>query len=330
MIFHTPAGTHPATGAMTSLPSYFLAAALLLTTAAAHSHIDYVTVNGLMYPGFIPRLGANNPAETVGWSETALDDGFVPPSNYTSPDIICHKDGSPPRAHVPVSPGDVIHMQWNGWPASHVGPILSYLAPCDSTNTNNSDGCASVDKTKLEFTKIDDAAPVFFNESGGPPGFWSTNTLIASNNSWLVGLPTTLSPGAYVLRHELIALHYANRTDGAQNYPQCINLWVTAAGAGKGAAVRSPRNRGTVGNALNRREKGRLATEMYHADDPGIKIDIYKNLTAYQIPGPTLASDAKPVPVASQSNMLARAAGTPVLVSGATAVPFPTKATGSP
>lgn len=310
---------------MTSVTSCFFAAALLVNTAAAHSHIDYVSVNGLVYPGYIPRLGADNPADTVGWAQTALDDGFVPPSNYTSPDIICHKNGSPPRAHVPVSPGDTIHMQWNGWPASHVGPILSYLAPCDATNTNSSDGCASVDKTKLEFTKIDDAAPVFFNESGGPPGFWSTNTLIASNNSWLVGLPATLSPGAYVLRHELIALHYANRTDGAQNYPQCVNLWVTAAGAGKGPAVRSPRDRRTV---LKTRDKGRLATEMYHADDPGIHIDIFQNLTTYEIPGPTLASDAKPVPVASQSNMPSRAAGTPVLVSGTTAVPFP-EATGS-
>lgn len=315
---------------MTSAPSCFFAAALLVATAAAHSHIDYVTVNGLVYPGYIPRLGADNPAETVGWSQTALDDGFVPPSNYTSPDIICHRDGSPPRAHVPVSPGDTIHMQWNGWPASHVGPILSYLAPCDATNTNgSSDGCASVDKTKLEFTKIDDSAPVFFNESGGPPGFWATTTLIASNNSWLVGLPATLSPGAYVLRHELIALHYANRTDGAQNYPQCINLWVSAASAGKDAVVRSRRRGGTVDHALSKREKGRLATEMYHADDPGIDIDIYKNLTTYKIPGPTLASDAKPVPVASQSNTLSIAAGTPVLVSGTTAVPFP-RATKSP
>lgn len=319
---------------MASFPSCFWAAAAVLATAAsAHSHIDYVTVNGLMYPGYIPKLGTNNSAATVGWAQTALDDGFVPPSNYTSPDIICHRDGTPPRAHIPVVPGDKLAMQWNGWPASHQGPILSYLAPCDSTNTKNDDGCASVDKTKLEFTKIDDSAPVFLNDSGGPPGFWSTNTLIASNNSWLIGLPTTLSPGAYVLRHELIALHYANKTNGAQNYPQCVNLWVSAAGAKQGAAaaVRSLRKRGRSGyyGALSRREEGHLATEMYHADDPGIHIDIYESMTTYQIPGPTLASDAKPIPVASQSNMLPMAAGTPVLVSGTTAVPFP-QYTGSP
>ncbi|KAI3394315.1 hypothetical protein diail_2909 [Diaporthe ilicicola] len=313
---------------MASLPSSILAAAALMSTAAAHSHIDYVTVNGLMYPGYIPRLGADNPAETVGWSETALDDGFIPPSNYTSPDIICHRDGSPARAHVPVSPGDTIHMQWNGWPASHVGPILSYLAPCDSTNTNGTDGCASVDKTKLEFFKIDDSAPVFFNESGGPPGFWSTNTLIASNNSWLVGLPPTLSPGAYVLRHELIALHYANRTNGAQNYPQCVNLWVSG-GAGKNGTARVPRGRGREAGALTRREKGQPATEMYHADDPGIKIDVYSNLTTYRIPGPALDARAKPIPVASQSNILPTAAGTPVMVLGTMAVPFPMATNGS-
>lgn len=312
--------------AMPSLPTNLFAAAFLMSTAAAHSHIDYVTVNGLMYPGYIPQVGANNPAETVGWSQTAIDDGFVPPSNYTSPDIICHKNGAPSRAHIPVSPGDKIHMQWNGWPASHVGPILSYLAPCDSSNTNSSDGCASVDKTKLEFSKIDDSAPVFFNESGGPPGFWATNTLIANNNSWLVGLPPTLSPGAYVLRHELIALHYANRTDGAQNYPQCVNLWVTG-GAGKRGAARSPHDTKREADVLKRREKGQLATEMYHPNDPGIKINVYGNLTTYHIPGPTLDGNARPIPVASQSNILPMAAGTPVLVSGTTAVPFP-KATG--
>lgn len=314
-----------------------LSAAVLATTATAHSHIAYVTVNGLSYPGFTPKLGTNNSAATVGWSQTALDDGFIPPSDYTSPDIICHRNGTPPRAHVPVAPGDKIHMQWNGWPASHQGPILSYLAPCDDTNTQTKNGCAGVDKTKLRFTKIDDSAPVFLNDSGGPPGFWATNTLIASNNSWLVGLPGTLTPGAYVLRHELIALHYANRTDGAQNYPQCVNLWVTAppgakqkgaaVSGGGGGAARSLWRRGVeavIGRQKREEEEeGYLATEMYHADDPGIKIDIYEPMTTYQIPGPTLASEAEPVPVASQSNVLPRAAGTPVLVSGGTAVPFP-------
>lgn len=321
------------------VPYTLLLAATSLHKAAAHSHIDYVLVNGISYPGFIPQLGSQNPADVVGWSTTATDDGFVPPSNYTTPDIICHRNGAPPRAHVPVAPGDRIHFQWNGWPESHDGPVQTYLAPCygapaatNTTNTTSSssssssaDGCASVDKNSLSFVKIDDSAPVFFNETGGPPGFWATEVLIASNNSWLVEVPAGLAPGPYVLRHEIIALHYANRTNGAQNYPQCFNIWVTAAGA-----VNATSKKGPTGLVREEGWEGVLATDMYHANDSGILIDIYQNLTTYKIPGPTLAANAVPVPISSQTNMLSKAAGTPVLVTGTTTVPFPqSSATGT-
>lgn len=298
---------------MLPLPIYrLILAASFITTAATHSHIDYVLVNGVSYPGFIPQHGDSNPVDVVGWSTTATDDGFVPPSNYTTPDIICHRNGAPPSAHIPVSAGDRIHLQWNGWPQSHHGPVQSYLAPCDTSNTNASDGCASVDKTKLKFFKMDDSAPVLLNESGGPPGVWATDTLIANNNSWLIELPTTLSNGPYVLRHEIIALHYANQANGAQNYPQCFNLWVMD-------------DVGTSNNtaASEGKEAGVLATELYHANDSGISIDIYQTLTTYVIPGPTLAADAIPIPVSSQTNMLSKAAGTPVRISGTRTVPFP-------
>lgn len=298
------------------LASILFLAATLPSRIAAHSHIDYVLVNGVSYPGFIPKLGATgNAPGTVGWFETALDDGFVPPSNYTTPDIICHQDGAPPRAHIPVGHGDIVHFQWNGWPLSHNGPVQTYLAPCDSSNTNASDGCASVDKTRLKFFKIDDSAPVFLNESGGPPGFWATEILIASNNSWLIEIPQMLKPGPYVLRHEIIALHYANATNGAQNYPQCFNIWVSDSGNASSSTENTTR--------ANDTPAGVLATEMYHENDPGILIDIYKNLTTYVIPGPTLAAVAAPIPVSSQTNMLLEATGTPVLVSGSTVFPFP-------
>lgn len=298
---------------MSSLATRLSLLSVILLTATAHSHIDYILVNGVSYSGFIPTTGSVNSNDVVGWSTTATDDGFVPPSNYTTPDIVCHRDGTPPRAHVPASPGDKIHLQWNGWPQSHNGPIQSYLARCDSSNTNASDGCASVDKMKLEFSKIDDSAPVFLNESGGPPGSWATEILIANNNSWLIEVPRGLRPGPYVLRHEIIALHYANATNGAQNYPQCFNLWVAEGSA----------NSTEITNAM-----GTLATDMYHENDPGILIDIYQNMTTYKIPGPTLASNAVPIPMSSQTNMLSRVVGTPVSVLGSITRPFsPTSTT---
>ncbi|KAK0630930.1 glycosyl hydrolase family 61-domain-containing protein [Bombardia bombarda] len=299
-------------------PSILLAITAILPPALAHSHINYILINGLLYRGFDPtgRSGAT-PANTIGWSTTADGDEFVPPSNYSTPDIICHRDGAPAKSHAPVKAGDRIHIQWNGWPQSHHGPVLSYLAPC-----GGSDGCASVDGAQLNWTKIDNSAPALLSETGGPPGNWATDVLIASNNSWLVGIPAGLAPGPYVLRHEIIALHYANKPDGAQNYPQCLNLWVEGE-TGGGAAVAAGATEVLPGAGAT------PATKLYRATDPGVSVDIYKTLTTYAIPGPTVVSGAAPVAMAEQKMVsLSRGDGTPVLVKGTQTVAFPSETPG--
>jgi cellulase len=290
---------------LSRLSATVAATLLTLNLVAAHSHINYVIVNGLLYQGFNPHI-PNNPDNVIGWSTTASDDGFVPPSNYSSTDIICHRDGKPAKAHVPIKAGDKMHIQWNGWPLSHHGPVLSYLAPC-----SGADGCASVDKTKLSFSKIDNSSPALVSESGGPPGSWATDVLIASNNSWLLEIPPTLEPGPYVLRHEIVALHYANQPDGAQNYPQCMNLWVM------------PANTSAVGgSSVLALGQGVAATKLYKASDPGVDIDIYKNLTTYVIPGPTVVSGAAPVALTKQALSRSTADGTPVSVTASKTAPF--------
>ncbi|EGO58321.1 hypothetical protein NEUTE1DRAFT_101187 [Neurospora tetrasperma FGSC 2508] len=291
-----------------------LASCAMFSQALAHSHILYLIINGQQYRGFNPHA-PDAITNSIGWSTSAVDDGFVTPSNYSNPDIICHRDGKPAKAHAPVKAGDKIQIQWNGWPQSHKGPVLSYLAPC----ANTTDGCASVDKRKLSWTKIDDSSPVLLDEKGGPPGRWATDVLITQNNTWLLGLPNDLEPGPYVLRHELIALHYANLKDGAQNYPQCVNLWVEAPGL-KAAKV------GKEEVVVAGQKEGVPATALYKATDPGVAIDIYTAaLSTYVIPGPTLAPEAKPVPVTDQGlKSTITAVGTPVVVTQATStVPIP-------
>lgn len=59
---------------------------------------------------------------------------------------------------------------------------------------------------------------------GSDPGTWATGSLTASNISWAVTIPAKLAAGSYVIRHEIIALHAASSTDGAQAYPQCVNF----------------------------------------------------------------------------------------------------------
>lgn len=98
---------------------------------------------------------------------------------------------------------------------------------------------------------------------------WASDTLIAANNSWTVTIPSSLAAGSYVLRHEIIALHSADQANGAQNYPQCINLQISGKGTAKPSGIK--------------------ATKLYSPTGKGIKISIYwPVLTSYSIPGPAV------------------------------------------
>ncbi|KAK0717754.1 endoglucanase-4, partial [Lasiosphaeria miniovina] len=283
-------------------------------SALSHSLLVGVVISGKNYHGYDPRPGAVNFADRVGWLTTAADQGFVSPASYNTPDIVCHRGGTPPPAHVPVRPGDRIKVQWNGWPEGHRGPVLSYLAPCDAAAAATGDGCASVSKTRLAWTKIDEGAPGLFLPDTPPPGDWASNHLAANNNSWEVGLPLGLAPGPYVLRHEIIALHYAAQPGGAQNYPLCVNLWVQGAAAPGNSKTTRPFDLAA----------GIPATQMYKDTDPGILINISQPLTkAYVIPGPPVGANANSVPVLSQAAPGYTAQGVPVLVmQGSVTVPY--------
>ena len=155
-------------------------------------------------------------------------------------------------------------MQWTPWPTTHHGPVLDYLANCKGP-------CETVDKTTLEWFKIDQLG--LLNDAAySTGGTWATDTLIANNNSWTVTIPSNIAPGNYVLRHEIIALHSAGSVDGAQAYPQCVNLAIS------GTGTTNP--------------TGELATSFYTENDPGILIDIYEPIATYTIPGPALYTGA--------------------------------------
>lgn len=117
----------------------------------------------------------------------------------------------------------------------------------------------------LSFFKIDEAG---LND--GAAQDWASDDLIANGNAWTVTIPEDIAPGQYVLRHEIIALHSAQDANGAQNYPQCINIEVTGSGSAEPAGV--------------------AATELYTPEDPGISLSIYNGLDSYEIPGPAVYS----------------------------------------
>jgi len=118
-----------------------------------------------------------------------------------------------------------------------------------------------VDKTKLEFFKIGEAALL-----DSAKDFWAPNLLIQNNLSWAIQIPDSIAPGNYVLRHEMIALHAANNVGGAQNYPFCFNLAVSSSGSDA--------------------PKGQRIQGMYKSTDPGIYFNLFERKGgSYPIPG---------------------------------------------
>lgn len=187
--------------------------------ALAHGTVTGVTIDGQFVQGWKGDYYYANDqgqpvAEHIGWYAENLDNGFVEPNAFGEADIICHKAGSPKLSSdtmASVAAGGTVEFHWTVWPESHVGPVITYVAPYTGD-------VESVDKTSLKWTKI--------QANGYEDGEWAAKKMISQNNTWPVTVPEGLAAGKYVFRHEIIALHGAQSVNGAQNYPQCLNIEV--------------------------------------------------------------------------------------------------------
>ncbi|KAM0247195.1 hypothetical protein ACHAP5_004277 [Fusarium lateritium] len=230
--------------------------AFLAGSVSAHGHVKTVVAGGKEYTGGLPHSA---PADAVGWAASNQDNGFVSPDAFSTADIICHKSAKPVKNAVSVAAGDVVTLKWDTWPESHHGPVTEYLAPVSGE-------FASINKSSLKWTKIAEKGL----KSGSNPGDWASDDLIRDGFAWKFTVPKNLKAGNYVLRHEIIGLHSAGQANGAQAYPQCINLKVTGSGS----------------KALN----GGDFTKFYTPTDPGILFNLYQQFSSYDIPGPDVES----------------------------------------
>jgi cellulase len=293
------------------MQSSLLLAALAAAPAlvSAHGHVTSITINGEQIPGFEP---GNPSADSVGWATTVQDNGFVLADALGDADIVCHRGATNAANSATVAAGDSITLTWDTWPVSHVGPIIDYLASCNGD-------CSTVEKTSLEFFKINEGGLL---DGSAAPGRWVSDQMIDDGFSWTTTIPASLAPGSYVLRHEMIALHEGNRANGAQMYPQCINLEVTGTGSELPAGV--------------------VATSLYTATDPGILFNVYQANSDYPIPGPALtigsgngggapAPAPAPTPSSPAEDAPAEPTAAPVpttLVTATSAASTPTQAPG--
>ncbi|KAA8569037.1 hypothetical protein EYC84_000710 [Monilinia fructicola] len=172
---------------------------------------------------------------------TNLDTSMDLPTN-ASGDIICAKDAKNAALSAKIAAGQNhrISMDCKG-------------------------DCKTVDKTTLEFFKIDEAGLL---DDTTLPGTWASDKLIATNNTWTSTIPADIAPRP-VRRSSRDHRPSQCRisANGAQNYVQCINLDISGSGTATPA--------------------GTLGEKLYTPTDKGILVTIYEKLT-YVIPGPPL------------------------------------------
>lgn len=254
-----------------SKPASVAALIALAAQANAHGIVTGIVADGTYNRGYHPDFSFWSEKPVVaGWSVPTLSDQrFVAPQYLNEKEIICHEDSTPGGVYVNIAAGGTLELQWNTWPEGHKGPVLDYLAPCPDGD------CTNVDKTALRFVKI--------QEKGYDNGEWATDALMANNNTGVTILPSDIAPGKYVLRHEIIAHHSSFDRQGAQFYPQCVNLEIT-------------------GTGTDDLSGGVSATEFYDWDHPGVLFNLYQPYDKYEIPGPKLHTSGGS-PTGGEGNM---------------------------
>ncbi|KAK4150827.1 lytic polysaccharide monooxygenase [Chaetomidium leptoderma] len=113
---------------------------------------------------------------------------FRPIVDVELPTLVCNEPGSPAEESTTVATGAEIEAYYKGWPHD-IGPIIVWMAYCGPDPAS----CSSFDGTGRS----------------------------------CVTIPERLKGGAYLMRHELIALHVPFTPEF---YPECAHLYVLSSG----------------------------------------------------------------------------------------------------
>jgi len=224
---------------------------------AAHSGVWNVEVDGNMYPARDARFDGKLGAKRIEWGFTDSGVVWAPVKGLTSQGMACGDNPNTPALKAFARPGAKVTIQWSQLVRTHYGPALSYLAPFQP----------GVPAQQHQFFKIWEAG---YNTQ---TKLWINEEIIKNDRKMTFQLPSDLKAGVYVLRSELIALHYSS-TQGPQVYPHCFNIHINGTGTAvpKTGTVKFP-------GGYAPREPA-LTTNMYNAAGKPL------NWESYKIPGP--------------------------------------------
>jgi hypothetical protein len=100
----------------------------------------------------------------------------------------------------------------------------------------------------------------------GSTGVWASTPMMSPGYAYTYTIPKCLAAGAYIVRHEIIALQTAGTYPGVQFYPSCHQISITSTGTSTGGTLHA-------------------IPGIYAATDPGITYNMYE-VQNYTIPGP--------------------------------------------
>ncbi|OCL04197.1 carbohydrate-binding module family 1 protein [Glonium stellatum] len=234
-----------------------LVAAFAIQQTTGHATFQDLWVNGFLNAGTCIRTPpSNNPVTSV-----------------SSTDIRCNVGGTKGvsgKCTVAAGTSVTVEMHQQSGDRScaneaiggaHYGPVIVYMSKVsDSSTADGSTGWFKIFE--------DGWAPA--NKGAGDNDHWGTNDLNSCCGKMDVKIPADIPAGDYLLRAEVIALHVAGSTGGAQFYMSCYQLTVTGGGSATPATVKFP--------------------GAYAASDPGILINIHAAISTYVVPGPAVYS----------------------------------------
>jgi hypothetical protein len=240
-----------------------LSLAAFAPLVAAHGSLHAAWIDGKYYPAPLPQEDASQ------YTIRSIND-INPVKGTNNPDLNCGHGAQRAGLVADAAPGSKLEFAWrNGelgtW-VHNTGPVLTYLAPCGNG------GCAKFDSANAQFFKISE-----LGKHADGNGWFMADLTTGPNATTSVTLPANLPAGEYLVRHELIAMQLGMSPGGAEFYPACMQIRLSAPSR-TAAAIPSGKEVVTFPGG-------------YSDNDPGIlDPNIYNPGSAYTFPGPAIAA----------------------------------------
>ncbi|KAI6342565.1 hypothetical protein MCOR04_007075 [Pyricularia oryzae] len=198
-----------------------------------------------------------------------------PVTSVGSTDMRCNVGGSRGvGGKCPVPAGGIVTIEMHAQPGdrscnneaiggAHYGPVMVYLSKVSNA--------ATADGSSPWFKVFEDG----WTSAGsvGDNDEWGVKDLNKCCGKMDVPIPASLAPGDYLLRAEVIALHTAGSSGGAQMYMTCYQITVSGSGTWQPSSAEQVSFPGA-----------------YRPADPGILFNIHAAVGNYVVPGPKVAS----------------------------------------